>query len=178
VFILEGIPQPSIVYHIGSLRVPYTNVYLTYIGFILPLSISVVFLIIYLKEADRVGFIPCLILLLVMASLGVISYFVPSLQFIKTGIGSHASVIIFIIALLFLGYLIWTNKIEALLWLSYPLFFLVGVISDLDSLAVFKTVYFGGRFLYDGDFLYPLLFLALSTTIWCINNHKAPSFST
>ena len=182
VFIQDGTPQPSIVYHIGSLRVPYINIYLTYIGFILPLIISIIFLIIYIKKVAKVVFHLDMVFLLVMIFFGIISYFTPSLQFVEIGVGSHENPIVFISAIGFWGFLIIQNfqikSSDAFLWLSYPIFFLAGAISDFDSLAIFHGGSFGGGFLYDGDFLFPLIFLIPSTVIWCLNNRKVTSVPT
>jgi len=46
--------------------------------------------------------------------------------------------------------------------LAYPLAFLIGVITDVDSLAILKgTVVFGAGGFFDGDFLGSFLFFAL-----------------
>jgi hypothetical protein len=178
VFIFEGIPQPSIVYHIGSLRVPYTNIDLTYIGFVLPLSISVAFIILYIEYADKIDDFSGSGFLLVITFLAVLSYITPPLQFITRGVGAHLNIIIFILTAIFWIRLAYQKNMNEFIWLTYPLFFLVGAISDLDSLAFFNAVYFGGGFLYDGDFIIPLFFLTFSPFVWYVCNPKSTSVPT
>ena len=166
-FLLLGIPQPPFVYNLGSVMVPYTGVHLTYIGFILPLGISILFFLIYAQTSHKLNLKIMLAFATVMLILAILLYFVPSLQYIEKGVGSHQSIIIFIVSLFWLIAIILKDRNAGLL-LSYPIFFLAGVITDIDSLAIFKSLYFGGAFLYDGDFLFPLLFFDISFWLWII----------
>ena len=165
-----NIPQPYFVYVLGSIIVPYTNVYLSYVGFIVPLFVSITFYCIYSESPYKIKSNKKYIFILVITILGLFLYFIPSLQDVSKG-GSHVNVFIFIPTMIFLFLLLINNNYAGLL-LSYPAFFLMGAVSDLDSLSIFHRVVFGGAFLYDGDFLFPLLFFVLYYWIWLLVQMK------
>ena len=50
----NGIPQPSFVYILGTISVPYTGIQLSYIGFILPLLISIIFFFAYTISPNKI----------------------------------------------------------------------------------------------------------------------------
>lgn len=166
-FLRLGFPQPSFVYTLGSVMVPYTVVHLTYIGFIIPLNVSILLFLIYTQATHRLNPKIMLTFGTVILILATLLFYVPSLQYIEKGVGSHPSIIILTVSLFWLIFIILKDRYEGLL-LSYPIFFLAGVITDIDSLAIFKSVYFGGAFLYDGDFIFPLTFFVISFGLWII----------
>jgi|ACXJ01.1.fsa_nt_gi magnesium-transporting ATPase (P-type) len=162
-----NITQPHFVYALESISVPYTNVYLSYVGFIVPLFVSIISFYTYSVGYDKIQPKSLYLFILTISLIGLLLYFIPSLQDVTKGVGSHVNPIIFIPTLIFWVYLLLKND-EAALLLSYPSFFLMCAISDVDSLSIFHRVVFGGAFLYDGDFLFPLLFFVLSYWIWLL----------
>ena len=158
--VFKRIPQPSFVYILGTISVPYTGIQLSYIGFILPLFISIIFFFAYTISPNKIKSKKMYLFIPIMSIIGLLLYFMPSLQIVTRGVGSHVNYYIFIPTFIFLVLVLNKNKDAALL-LSYPIFFLMGAISDLDSMSIFNRAVFGGAFLYDGDFLFPLAFFSL-----------------
>jgi hypothetical protein len=165
----NGIPQPSFVYILGTISVPYTGIQLSYIGFILPLLFSIIFFFAYTISPNKIKSKKMYLFIPIIIIIGLLLYFMPSLQIITRGVGSHINYYIFIPTFIFWFLVLMKNKDAALL-LSYPIFFLMGAISDLDSMSIFKRAVFGGAFLYDGDFLFPLAFFSLSYCFWLYYN--------
>lgn len=161
------IPQPPFVYFLGSLYIPYTGVQLSYVGFILPLFISIYFCLYYSKNTKKFSSMTTLAFVSAMVTLAILSYLIPSLQHIDKGVGSHLNYLISAVCMFWFFFLLLYKKdLTTLLLLSYPIFFLNGALSDSDSLVFFKSDLFGGANLYDGDFLIPLIFFVFSFWIW------------
>lgn len=58
--------------------------------------------------------------------------------------------------LLFLSYLVWRGEARLAVRLAFPLGFMLGLVSDLESLRFIYEGVFGGNGFFDGDFMEPV----------------------
>ncbi len=128
-----------------------------YIGFVLPLVASLA-AILFLIRSEHGSWRPSrdmwVLLAIVPVSI-ILSSYTPLGIFVSAGLTDPILLITFSVILY--HQTLFRNTTQAAL-LSYPLGFMLGFISDLESTVYFKGV-FGGYGLGDGDFVFPLAFL-------------------
>ncbi len=85
---------------------------------------------------------------------------------LKVGYGSGSNALLWVVAVLWLAWIVNAGNAKAAVCLSYPLGFLVGAVSDITAFIIYGPGYslFGGYGLLDGDFVIPLALL-VSTLI-------------
>lgn len=145
---------------------PFTQIYFNFIGFFIPLVISIVSLLSFhyrdnKPEKRRAWLIWTVVYTYLFAIFLFISYFYFPFEFIRSHSGGGENSILFAITLVMLVFAYnASGDSRAPVLLSYPLFFFVGLSSDVIATNYFEPgrMVFGGAGIYDGDFLYPLLF--------------------
>ncbi|HEV2225390.1 MAG TPA: hypothetical protein VGR56_01140 [Nitrososphaerales archaeon] len=133
------------------------RVSLDYIGFVLPLAISIITLLLYIRmEAAKPPLPKSLKILMVIVPISfILSQSTPLGLFVSVGLSDPISLTAITIA----EYNITVSRpLKQAALLTYPLGFAVGLLSDLESAGYFHGV-FGGYGLGDGDFVFPLGFL-------------------
>ncbi|MCL4344345.1 MAG: hypothetical protein JRN26_04355 [Nitrososphaerota archaeon] len=144
----------------------YSSITLNYLGFVLPLLGSGFFLGLYYKIRAFVSLKQSAALILALAIAAAIP-FVPHLPIVlKVGYGSGSNALLWIVVVLWLAWIVNSGNTKAAIYLSYPLGFLVGAVSDITAFIIYGPGYslFGGLGLLDGDFAIPLALL-VSTLI-------------
>jgi hypothetical protein len=137
-------------------RIPYTNIGLSYTGFFLPLVISIS-LIWYFNEEIHLPKSYVIITVIILILIGIISYFIPQMQYQGTR-GVHANIYEFFAVWSLIFLLVKKGYSKEACILSFPLVFLTGVITDIDSITILKGfIIFGGDGILDGDILYPTI---------------------
>ena len=150
--------------------IPGSEIYLDIVGFLIPLGASMSFLYAFLLRRDKPKATDFSIYLFAISILGVIDYLLspPWYRAAQTS-GSHLDSAMYVVTIGFLLSIVIRGWVETATILSYPLFFLLGVLSDVDAISHLKgPLYFGGSGIFDGDFLFPLIFfgfLALMSVV-------------
>lgn len=133
---------------------------INYIGFVLPLVISTILLSLYFVSGKvnlNRKYTNLLILFLIFDTLFSSFIFEPR---IITSYGGGPNLPAMIGALLYVAYLAWSDSLRGGYYLSYVLGFIIGAISDIESIRhLTKTSTFGGGGFLDVDFVFPLIML-------------------
>lgn len=150
-------------------EIPDTLVRFNYLGFILPLVISILAVIGLTRSNSEIQKYWIWLLVTVVALIVILLYssFVHELRYVNPKTHSGApNYIELIVVLFFVGYLVWFRLFKAGYYLSYILGYIVGFFSDLESVRYLtKVTVFGGGGLIDADFAIPLIiYLSLKLT--------------
>lgn len=142
----------------------YSAIRLNYFGFIIPLSASVVFIAVYLTGRGFQITAKEWLVFIVPFIIGNLMPFITNVGLSKFSTGSGTNIWLWLVAVLWIGYLVMSEKRDAL-FLSYPIGFFIGAVSDMGAFIKFGPAYsiFGGYGLLDGDFIIPL---ALFISVW------------
>ncbi|MGC9123998.1 MAG: hypothetical protein ACP5IB_08045, partial [Thermoplasmata archaeon] len=84
--------------------IPGTNVGISYVGFVVPLILSVYFTVQYLKSSERIPGKYIIFMLSLLILIGILSFFYPSLQYPDKN-GVHSNVYEFFALLFLLGFI-------------------------------------------------------------------------
>ena len=139
---------------------PGTLIRLDYLGFILPLVISSVLIVWYLKlhPGKSSKSVTMVVIILLCFDL-FFSAFYHQLRLIGKHSGSF-DILATIVTLFYIAYLAYIDSYKEGMIKAYIFGFLIGLISDLESIRYLtSTTVFGGGGLLDGDFVFPLLML-------------------
>lgn len=139
-------------------ELPGTLIRLDYIGFIFPLLVTVAFIIKYVRTKPGVAskWVTLGVVILLCFDL-IYSSFYHQLRIIGEHSGSFDIMAAFTV-LVYIGYIVWINSYKEGLMKAYIFGFLIGLISDLESIRYLKsTTVFGGGGILDADFMFPLI---------------------
>ena len=144
----------------SSSTLPGTLIRLDYLGFILPLVISSVLIVWYLKlHSGKSSKSVTMVVIILLCFDLVFSAFYHQLRLIGKHSGS-LDILATIVSLFYIAYLAYVDSYKEGMIKAYIFGFLVGLISDLESMRYLtSTTVFGGGGLLDGDFVFPLLML-------------------
>lgn len=142
----------------------FFNIRLDVTGFILPLGVAIPLTVIsYLKFSHPSRKATGLFLLFIVIS-DILPYFFRSLQSIQAGIGASASISTIVVVYTFAAYCMEGGFYKFLNFISYPLGFTIGAMGDISSTPIINYLgggIFGGLGFLDGDFMLPLLSVAM-----------------
>jgi hypothetical protein len=150
------------------LPIPFhVKIGLDYIGFVIPLVTSVIIMLITRKSRMHLSRLSLVTLIAFLAVSIFLTHYVGALQYVNKEVGGGQNWATVAVVSVYLGYSLYKTSYSTVFWLSYPLGFITGLVSDVSAIL---RIYgngigvFGGAGFADADFLYPLVFL-LSVTI-------------
>ncbi|MGC9145810.1 MAG: hypothetical protein ACP5GS_06860 [Nitrososphaeria archaeon] len=152
----------------------YSVIRLNYFGFIIPLLLSVVLIAAYLMKRGFHVTAKEWLLFIVSFIFGGLIPFITNVGLYKFSTGGSTNIWLWLFAVLWVSYLFMLGKEDAI-YLSYPIGFLVGAISDIGAFIKFGPAYsiFGGYGLLDGDFIVPLALSISLLVAWKIEKRQA-----
>lgn len=144
----------------SSPPLPGTLIRLDYFGFILPLIITAMLVVRYFKlHLGNASKSVNLVVLVLLCFDLIFSSFYHQLRFVGRHSGSF-DILATLVSIFYIAYLVYINSYKEGMFKAYILGFLIGLISDVESIRYLtSTTVFGGGGLLDVDFVFPLLML-------------------
>ena len=159
----------------SSSPLPGTRIRLDYLGFILPLIISSVLIVWYLKlDPGKSSKSVTIVVIILLCFDLVFSAFYHQLRLIGKHSGSF-DILATIVSVSYIAYLAYVNSYKEGIIKAYIFGFLIGLISDLESIRYLtSTTVFGGGRLLDVDFVFPpLILISFEFAFWAQKNKSS-----